>query len=243
MNGLMIDGATIESPTSKLIKVDVSPIGTDPNDKYPWDYRSLIVPNEKKPTWEKMIYWFQLGKGRTYSKVAEHFDISIVAVSRTAKMNLWKQRLEAWNEHYILKQTEQLRADRHNEHMKKLETFRERSEALGTGLISAGAQLLRAANKSITEMQETGETLDRRLISGALNASAKVAEAGRILMAQSLGVDALMSGLDGAEGDLDEYSWRAKPDFPSILAVTGWTSAQWLRTVFTKNLGWVVAQF
>jgi hypothetical protein len=196
----------IESTTSKLIKVDVSPVGTDVSERYAWDYRSSLALTETKMGWARMIYWFQLGSGRTYSKVAEHFNVSIPNIARIAKVYNWKVRLEAWNEHYILKQTEDFRVERHNKHMEKLEAFRERSEALGTGLISAGAQLLRAANKSINEMQETGETLDRRLIAGALNASAKVAEAGRVLMAQSLGVDALMSGLDGAEGDLDEYS-------------------------------------
>jgi hypothetical protein len=196
----------IETMTSTLIKVDVSPVGADVSEKYPWDYRSSFALTETKNGWSRMIYWFQLGGGRTYTKVAQHFGVSLPSIVRIAKTYNWKQRLEAWNEHYILQQTEQFRIDRHNEHMKKLEAFRERSEALGTGLISAGAQLLRAANKSIAEMQEAGETLDRRLISGALNASAKVAEAGRVLMAQSLGVDALMSGLDGAEGDLEEYS-------------------------------------
>lgn len=190
----------------KIFDGHISPVGAINVSRHAWDYRSELAPKESVASYTKFAAWIGLGKGRTLTAIAIQFGVQVASVCHSSKRHNWKHRLAAWEEYQALRSLEEEREARHNEHLEKLKAFRERSEALGTGLITAGAQLLKAANESIGEMRSRGEVLDRRLVSGALNASAKVAEAGRVLMAQSLGVDALIAGIDGADGDGDEYS-------------------------------------
>jgi hypothetical protein len=172
----------------------------------PWEYRSAFAPRESRKAFERFEYYLSIKDGRTISKVAIHFHVSLPSISTQAAKGQWLSRAAAFDEFEALRKADEEREQRHNTHLGKLETFRDRSENLGTGLIGAAAQLLQAANASIAEMRANGETLDRRLIASALNASAKCSESGRVLMAQSLGVDALLTGVDGAEGDADEFS-------------------------------------
>jgi len=164
-----------------------------------WDFRSPSAPREHRATYIQFQKYLELGEGRSLKKIADLFHISPPSVIRCAKNNHWKERAADYDREMPLLRLEQERIARFQEHSEKLESFRTRSETLGTALITASARLLQTANATLAAMQENGEQLDRRLLSGALNASAKVAEAGRTLMAQSLGVDALLTGIQGAE--------------------------------------------
>lgn len=172
---------------------------------WPWSFRSTYSPREHESTYRQFRYWVSLGEVRTYHKCAIKFGLTIQTVSINARKNRWKDRLKAYLDYRIVEKAENEREKRHNDHLNKLEQFRVRSEQIGVGLITASAQLLQAANNSILEMKNRNETLDRRLIAGALNASAKCADAGRMLVAQSLGVDALIAGVEGADGDSEAY--------------------------------------
>lgn len=179
--------------------------GARPLGKWPWSFRPSQVPRETVGSYDKFKYWVSLGHDRTYKKVADHFGVTLGAISLLASKNKWKTRLYAYLDHKVVEEAEEERNRRHQEHLEKLEQFRNRSEQVGVGLVMASMKLLQAADGAINEMKKNGETLDRRLIAGALNASAKCAEAGRLLAAQSLGIDALIAGVEGAEGDPEEY--------------------------------------
>jgi hypothetical protein len=172
----------------------------------PWEYRSSFAKRESRKAFERFCYYLEIKDGRSLSKVSIHFNVSLPSISVQAAKGQWLTRAAAYDEFEALRRADEEREARHNTHLGKLETFRDRSENLGAGLIGAAAQLLQAANASIAQMKAAGETLDRRLIASALNASAKCSESGRVLMAQSLGVDALLTGVDGAEGDAEDFS-------------------------------------
>lgn len=201
--------SNVEEDKNRVSSVS-SPIDSDlessPHLKKPWEYRSAYGPGETVKAHERLMYYLSLGQGRTLTKVSEHFGLRLPNVSVMAKKNQWKTRAAAWDEYEALRKAEEERESRHNEHMQKLSEFRDRSETVGTAMITSAARLLQAANKTLSRMQAADEELDRKLLASVLQASARVAESGRILMSQSLGVDALMAGLDGAEGDGDEYT-------------------------------------
>lgn len=180
---------------------------THDSQKFPWHFRSAYAPTENSRSYDKFVYYMNLDIQERYLKrVAEHFDCDYTYLTTQAKKHQWKIRAAAHDEHKALEKAERDREERHQAHIVKLEQFRGRSEQLGAGLITAAAQLLQAANHSINQIKARGDVLDTRLISGALNASAKCAEAGRLLTAQSLGIDALVSGLDDADGSPDDYT-------------------------------------
>lgn len=173
--------------------------------RWPWSFQSSLAPNEYEITYRQFRYWVSLGEGRTYDQCAIKFGVTIQTISINARKHKWKERLKAYLDYQVVERAESERSKRHAEHLEKLEQFRSRSEAIGVGLITASAQLLQTANNTIAEMRSKNETLDRRLLAGALNASAKCADAGRMLVAQSLGVDALIAGVEGADGDSEGY--------------------------------------
>lgn len=191
----------------KLEKVEIPdhiPVAKD-KARWPWSFQSNLSPNEQEKVYRQFRYWVSLGEGRTFEQCAIKFGVTIQTISINARKHKWKDRLKAYLDYQVVERAELERSKRHAEHLEKLEQFRSRSEAIGVGLITASAQLLQTANNTIAEMRAKNETLDRRLLAGALNASAKCADAGRMLVAQSLGVDALIAGVEGADGDSELY--------------------------------------
>jgi hypothetical protein len=201
-----MDAVTPQVTESDKLPKDLKTPNTTSNLRTPWEYRSSFASRESRKAFERFCYYLGIQDGRTLSKVSIYFKVSLPTISIQATKGQWVTRAAAFDEFEALRRADEEREARHNTHLGKLETFRDRSENLGAGLIGAAAQLLQAANASILEMKKNGETLDRRLIASALNASAKCSESGRVLMAQSLGVDALLTGVDGAEGDADDFS-------------------------------------
>lgn len=177
-----------------------------PSSIRPWDFRSSLAPTERRLAFKRFQHYIGQGPGRTLSETSHFFRVSLPVISRSAKKYHWITRAAAYDEFKALYDAEQAREKRHQEHLQKLESFRNRSEKVGEAMIAASAQLLQQANATIQEMKAQGETLDRKLLASALQASARVAESGRLLMAQSLGVDALISNIDGADGESDDYS-------------------------------------
>jgi hypothetical protein len=177
-----------------------------PTKIFPWSFRSSLASTESWECYTRFKYFIEMGDDASLNKVAIRFGVSHGTIANASRKYQWRLRRDAYLEHRGVELAEIQKQERHNDHLERLESFRMRSEQVGLGLIGAGAQLLQTANISIAEMKKNGETLDRRLIAGALNASAKVAEVGRMLVAQSLGIDALMAGLDDATGESDPYS-------------------------------------
>jgi hypothetical protein len=173
--------------------------------KQAWSYRSDYAPNESKKGYIRFISWVNDGEKRDLLNTARFFSVNLQTLARQAKLGNWIERLRLYEEFAELKAAEKAREKRYIEHTEKLEAFRARSEAIGGGLVSASAQLLAQATRAIQEIKESGNVLDPRLIAGALNAASKCAESGRLLAAQSLGIDSLLIGIS-EDGDSSEYS-------------------------------------
>ena len=172
----------------------------------PWDYKPHLAKNELEIEYKWFLLFLQDSKsnlGRSLLNVSAHFDVTLEEVSKVSEKNHWKLRAKAFDDHLLLQRMDEERIKRHNQHMEKLEGFRRKSETLGTALITSGAQMLNVAHRTLQEMQESGETLDRKLLAGALNAAAKVAESGRLLTGQSLGVEELIRAFN-SDDDHDQ---------------------------------------
>jgi hypothetical protein len=137
--------------------------------------------------------------------VSSAFSVSLASISRAAKEHQWKTRCAAFLESKAIRDAETERQQRHDDHIKKLEAYRSKNENLGGALGMAAAKLLQHADKTMNEMRDAGETLDRRLLGTALQTAAKLADMSRTLSGSSLGVDALLSGFS-EDGDDEAYS-------------------------------------
>lgn len=196
----------------ETVKVDqeqprLTHLSYEPSDRiFPWSFRSSLSPNESRKAYQRFLRYLELGSGRTLTAISNEFNVSMPVISKIAKNNSWKMRAAAYDENIAIINAERERQSRHNEHMEKLEAFRSRTEQLGSGLIASAAQLLQVANQSIQDIKARGDTLDQRLIASALQAAAKCSVEGRSLIGSSLGVDALLSGIEDEDGSGTKYT-------------------------------------
>lgn len=171
-----------------------------PNSKVPieekWHFRSKLAPTEKNESWI-MLKWYVMNDAEyTLLNITEHFKLPLYKVEVLAKRYNWAERKEAFLAWDLAWSIERERETRHIEHREKLEAFRLRTEQIGNGMIQSAAQLLSLCNKTMLIMSSNNEEIDRRLLSSALNAAAKVADAGRMMAGQSIGVDAVLGAID-----------------------------------------------
>ena len=183
------------SPNQVEQQPSVSVPDTLPNRLQPWEYKSSLAPTETRKGYARFREWMDMGEETTLSAYASHIKVSLPVISRMSNKYHWRERAAAYREQSAIMKTEIEREKRHEEHQQRLEGFRVRSEQIGTGLLSASAQLLQQANNTINEMKKNGETLDRRLLAGVLQAAVKCSDQGRQLIGSSLGVEALLMGI------------------------------------------------
>lgn len=210
---LRVPNPVLQMPrTAKIVEKDqqqprLTHLAYEPSDRiFPWSFRSSLAPNESRKAYQRFLRYLELGDGRTITAISNEFAISLPVVCTTSKKNNWKMRAAAYDENIAIVNAEKERQQRHGEHMEKLEAFRSRTEQLGSGLIASAAQLLQVANQSIQEIRARGDVLDQRLISSALQAAAKCSIEGRSLIGSSLGVDALLSGIEDEDGSGERYT-------------------------------------
>ena len=196
--------ASVDQKTEEQVIQPVVPDST--GRAFPWSFRSSYAPTEGRKSYARFQYFLSMGVDRTLSKVAFKYDIAISTVSKAAKDYQWKVRAAGYDENKAIMDAENDRRERHESHLAKLEAYRSKNEQLGGALGMAAVRLLQHADKTLTEMKDNGETFDRRLVSSALLTAAKLADMSKSLVATSLGVDALVAGLEGAEGDDDAYT-------------------------------------
>lgn len=178
---------------------------TVPANIHAWSFKSTLAPTETAKAYARFRRFMEMGEGRLLSKLAIEYGVSLPVISRAASKYHWVSRIAAYEEWVAIKAAEEERDERHREHIERLASFRTRSEQMGTGLLSTGAQVLSVANQAIQDMKARGDVMDMRLLASALGAAAKCVTEGRNLTAQSLALEALLSGIDDAGNELDSF--------------------------------------
>lgn len=100
----------------------------------------MASPRKMPPGDEPFLFWVGLGDGRTYRAVAQHYDVDPAQVTRRARRERWKQRLEQdieprVQERAAMKLTEEV--------IESLADIRARQAAAGKELQERGLEALR----------------------------------------------------------------------------------------------------
>jgi hypothetical protein len=95
----------------------------------------------------------------------------------------------------------EVEGERHKLHLRKLEEYREQQETIGQQLSLSAARIAYLANRKLTNMLDSDQDLDTRDLPSLLNAASKLAEVGKNLQGNALGVDQLLAAIE--ESDID----------------------------------------
>lgn len=166
-----------------------------------WSKRSKIAPNETDKEFELFKCYALYGGGRSAQYVSKITNISIHKITEIAKRNSWQRRAADYDRFQLAKRIKESQDSKHEAHLRRLEVYREEQEALGRQLSLNAARIAFMANSTLGKMLDEQKDLDVRDLPSILNTAAKLAEVGKNLQGNALGVDQLLAALE--EGDSD----------------------------------------
>lgn len=166
-----------------------------------WTKRSKIAPNETDKEFELFKCYTLYGGGRSALYVSKITNISIHKITEIAKKNSWQRRAADYDRFQLTKRIKESQDSKHEAHLKRLEAYREEQEVLGRQLSLNAARIAFMANSTLGKMLDEQKDLDVRDLPSILNTAAKLAEVGKNLQGNALGVDQLLAALEEGESD------------------------------------------
>lgn len=205
-DSLDVNSSNLESNTSSIESNTVSQPTTPTNNSNShnlksWSKRSDLAPNETDKEFEMFKVYCMYGGGRSHQYVSQITNFGLGTVKIIAQRNNWTRRSGDYDRWQLTRKIKEAQTSRHEEHIRKLEVYREEQEALGKQLTLNAARIAFLANSTLAKMLDEDKDLDIRDVPGILNTAAKLAEVGKNLQGTALGVDQLLSAIEDSEVD------------------------------------------
>jgi hypothetical protein len=172
-----------------------------PNLNATWLKNSVLAPTETDKEFELFSCFVRCGGGRTLTYVSQITNLGLDKVRKIATRNNWLQRAADFDRYQLSKRMAEVEGERHKLHLRKLEEYREQQETIGQQLSLSAARIAYLANRKLTNMLDSDQDLDTRDLPSLLNSAAKLAEVGKNLQGNALGVDQLLAAIEEAEVD------------------------------------------
>jgi len=166
-----------------------------------WLKNSVLATSETDKEFEIFSCYVRLGGGRSVSYVSQITNVSIEKLKKIATRNSWVQRAADFDRYQLSTKMAEVQDERHKLHLKKLEEYREQQEQIGQQLSLSAARIAYLANRKLINMLDSDQDLDTRDLPSLLNAASKLAEVGKNLQGNALGVDQLLAAIE--ESDVD----------------------------------------
>lgn len=166
-----------------------------------WLKNSVLSPTETDKEFELFSCFCRLSGGRTIQYVSQITNFGIDKVKKIAVRNNWVQRAADYDRHQLSIRMAEVEGERHKQHLKKLEDYREQQENIGQQLSLSAARIAYLANRKLTNLLDSDQDLDVRDLPSMLNAASKLAEVGKNLQGGALGVDQLLAAIEEADVD------------------------------------------
>jgi hypothetical protein len=171
------------------------------SNNYTWLKNSVLSPTETDKEFELFSCFVRCGGGRTLTYVSQITNLGIDKIKKIATRNNWVQRAADFDRHQLSRRMAEVEGERHKLHLRKLEEYREQQETIGQQLSLSAARIAYLANRKLTNMLDSEQDLDTRDLPSLLNAASKLAEVGKNLQGNALGVDQLLAAIE--ESDID----------------------------------------
>lgn len=187
----------ISEPQNLLNQTDRSANSSN----YTWLKNSVLSPTETDKEFEIFSCFVRCGGGRTLTYVSQITNLGLDKVRKIAARNNWVQRAADFDRHQLSRRMAEVEGERHKLHLRKLEEYREQQETIGQQLSLSAARIAYLANRKLTNMLDSDQDLDTRDLPSLLNAASKLAEVGKNLQGNALGVDQLLAAIEEADVD------------------------------------------
>jgi hypothetical protein len=164
-----------------------------------WFYRSRLAPNETEREYQYLETYLGLGTGRSINYLSQLLNLQQSTIYNIYKRNAWKARCADYDRNMLAKRIKLSQDARQEEHIQKLEQYRQEQELLGKQLTINAGRILQLSNRTLNRLLECDSGLPFKDMVGMLNAAAKMADVGKQLQSSALGVDQLMIALEEAD--------------------------------------------
>lgn len=172
-----------------------------PNRNATWLKNSILAPSESDKEFELFSCYCRLGGGRSLQYVSQITNFSISKLQQVAKRNNWLIRVGDFDRYQLSKKLNEAQDARHQKHLSRLEAYREQQEQIGHQLSLNAARIAYLADRKLTKLLDSEQDLDVRDLPSMLNAASKLAEVGKNLQSNALGVDQLLAAIEESEVD------------------------------------------
>jgi hypothetical protein len=164
-----------------------------------WLYRSRLAPNETEREYQYLQTYLELGTGRSITYISQLLNLQQSTIYNIYKRNAWKARCADYDRNMLAKRVKLSQDARQEEHVQKLEQYRQEQELLGKQLTINAGRILQLSNRTLSKLLECDSGIPFKDMVGMLNAAAKMADVGKQLQSSALGVDQLMIALEEAD--------------------------------------------
>jgi len=180
------------------IALPVAPTTHTKNSKS-WSKRSQFAPNETDKEFELFKIFCREGGGRSIQYISAVSHLSPNTINKVAVKNSWQRRSADYDRAKLIQRQQEAQNARHEEHLRKLEAYREEQEALGQQITQNAARIALLANASLAKMLDQEQVIGIKDLPSMLQAAAKLADVGKNLQSSALGVDNLLAAIEESE--------------------------------------------
>ena len=196
---LDVDTGKQSNPLSQTHLTSAAPSAH--NKQATWLKNSVLAPTESDKEFELFGFYCRLGGGRNLQYVAQTTNLSFSKVQQVAKRNNWTLRAADYDRYQLSRKITEAQNARHEQHLSRLEQYREQQEQIGQQLSLNAARIAYLADRKLTSLLDSEQNLDVRDLPSMLNAASKLAEVGKNLQSNALGVDQLLAAIEESEID------------------------------------------
>lgn len=195
------EGVQVLDPSSEATQLAVvSNPGTNSSSSYqPWMKRSKFAPLETDREYLLFNTYLLNQGGRSLTCMSRVSNLGVQTLQKISVKNSWRQRAEEYDRYVLVNKLKQAETKRHEEHLKKLEQYRQDQESLGQQMTLNAARIAFLSSVTLEKMLTSEKELEIRDMPAMLNTAAKLAEVGKTLQSSALGVDNLLSAIEDSE--------------------------------------------
>jgi hypothetical protein len=193
-----LEGEVLD-PTTEVTQIAVVDTPTTRNTThtyYSWLKRSKLAPLETDREFLLFNTYLLNQGGRSVMYVSRLSNLGPQTIQKISSKNSWKQRAEDYDRHLMVQKLKEAETKRHENHLKKLEKYRQDQESLGQQMTLNAARIAFISNATLEKMLSSETDIDIRDLPSMLNTAAKLAEVGKTLQSSALGVDNLLAAIE-----------------------------------------------
>jgi hypothetical protein len=164
-----------------------------------WEYKQGNAHNETESEYNIFKTYLRLGSGRSFPYILKLFNLRKGTLSRICTNNNWKYRTKLYDLETLAIEHRDIDKEAMQLHQNKLNQYRQQQEFIARLASDAAARLLVINTKRIDKLMTSDEIVTIDELIGLSGVAQRMANLGKELGSQALGVDALLEAMEDIE--------------------------------------------